>query len=262
MNVLPTDTEPKFPSTHWSWLIAAGESSERGVEHLGKLLKHYEFALKHYIMKRFRCDDQSAQDLFQGFVLEIILGKQMVAKAKRLKGHQFRSFILAALNNYVSSDLRKRWAQKRQPPGGICSLDELVEQEQSFVSDSGIDAFDLDWARGVLNQALDRMEAECAKSGGTVIWGVFEGRLRRPILDGVEPTPYDELAKRFGFNSPTQAQNALVTAKRIFSRVLRSVIADYAEGETAIEVELRELQLILASAATNGLRRSAPTDRA
>jgi hypothetical protein len=65
-------------------------------------------------------------------------------------------------------------------------------------------------------------------------------------LEGKPSPSYQELVERFGFSSPTQASNMLVTAKRTYARVLRSVIGEYARDEQEIDDELADLQAILA----------------
>jgi hypothetical protein len=51
--------------------------------------------------------------------------------------------------------------------------------------------------------------------------------------------------EKFGFRSPTEASNALVTAKRMFVRALRAVVAEYARDENGIDREIEELRAIL-----------------
>jgi hypothetical protein len=45
--------------------------------------------------------------------------------------------------------------------------------------------------------------------------------------------------------SPEQASNVLITAKRMFARALRSVVAKYADAGD-VETEIRDLKSILA----------------
>jgi len=78
------------------------------------------------------------------------------------------------------------------------------------------------------------------------VWGVFDRRDARPVLHGEKPVEYGDLVQRFGFRSPLQASNALVTAERMYGRMLRAVIGEYAEGEEEIEAEIAELRTILA----------------
>ena len=122
----------------------------------------------------------------------------------------------------------------------------LARRTVSPDADSPSDVFDVAWARELLGEVLRRMEAECDGARRREIWGVFESRILRPILDNAATLPYEQLVKRFGFRSPTQAANALVTAKRMFARTLRTVVSEYALGEQAVESEIRDLQHILA----------------
>ena len=86
----------------------------------------------------------------------------------------------------------------------------------------------------------------CETSDRREVWGVFESRLVGPILKGTEPIGYQELVERFGLGSPAQASNVLITAKRIFARTLRSVVAEYCRDNREMESELEELREILA----------------
>ncbi len=58
--------------------------------------------------------------------------------------------------------------------------------------------------------------------------------------------PYDDLVRQNGFSSPVRAANALVTAKRMFTRVLRAVISEYQGDEAEIDSEIDDLHKILA----------------
>jgi hypothetical protein len=105
------------------------------------------------------------------------------------------------------------------------------------------------WAREVIAEALGRVKTECMASGSLACWNVFDCRVIAPILDGVEPLPYEQLVRRFGFKSPTEASNALVTAKRMFVRALHAVVAEYAGDKGRTDEEIHELRAILSRAA-------------
>jgi hypothetical protein len=77
------------------------------------------------------------------------------------------------------------------------------------------------------------------------VWGVFEARLLGPLLHGAEPTDYEELVGRFGLASAAQASNVLMTGKRMFARIIRAVVGEYALGDEEIESEIRELYAVL-----------------
>ena len=83
-------------------------------------------------------------------------------------------------------------------------------------------------------------------SGRADLWGVFQCRVMAPILEGAQPVDYGQLVERFGLKSPAHAWNVLITAKRIFARTLRSVVAEYCRDDDEIESEIAELRGILA----------------
>lgn len=53
------------------------------------------------------------------------------------------------------------------------------------------------------------------------------------------------MVEQFGFPSPTAASNALVTAKRMYARILRAVVAQYADDPHEVESEIAELRAIV-----------------
>jgi hypothetical protein len=65
------------------------------------------------------------------------------------------------------------------------------------------------------------------------------------MIDGEKPESYDTLVTRLGLESPSQASNLLVTAKRMFARHLRAVVAETVADPDQVEEELRELKMCL-----------------
>jgi len=98
------------------------------------------------------------------------------------------------------------------------------------------------------------MHAELHRRGRLKIWSVFEQRVLMPLLDDQPAPPYADLIQRFQFKSPSQAFNALVTAKRMFQRHLTSVLTDYAGNNQDLDAELSSLRSILKSALPNPTR--------
>ena len=69
-----------------------------------------------------------------------------------------------------------------------------------------------------------------------------EGRILKIILSDDAPLEYETLARMYGFRSLGQVFNALVTAKRMFKRHLREVIAQYAIEDAEANQELEALR--------------------
>jgi len=237
----------RYPTTRWSTVVRAGEEDgESRRQALSRLLERYMPALRAHLLCGMRIAEDRAQDLLQSFVSDKILEQNLVARADPGRG-RFRAFLRTALENYVRSVLRRGQTAKRLPPGG--PLLPIDEREQCLADlDCPTDAFDVAWARQLLADVLECMEADCREQDRMDVWGVFEGRVLRPILQHAEPAPYDVLIKHFEFESPAKACNALVTAKRMFMRTLRSMISETVADERLVEEEIRELKAILLSA--------------
>jgi hypothetical protein len=77
------------------------------------------------------------------------------------------------------------------------------------------------------------------------VWGIFDARVVTPMLEHSEPLSYEQLVARMGFTSPAQASNVLVTAKRMFIRIIRGVIGEYELGDEGIDAEIADLRLLL-----------------
>jgi len=100
----------------------------------------------------------------------------------------------------------------------------------------------------VIDRTIERMKQECRGSGRGDLWTVFEARVLAPTLGQDDAVPYEELIEKAGFASPVQAANALVTAKRMFARIIRQVISEYEGTDAEIDTELNDLHEILARA--------------
>jgi RNA polymerase sigma-70 factor (ECF subfamily) len=235
-----------FPSTHWSVVETAGREDSRGDRPaLEALLKRYLPALRGHLLRRRAVQPDRIDDLLQGFVTSKVLEADLIARGDRNRG-RFRTLLLTALDNFVVSQVRHDQAAKRGA-GKIGSLD----LEHDFPALGGAapsvaDAFDVAWARQILRETLARMRAQCATDGRPDIWGVFESRVLKPDLEGAEPPSYSQIVERYGYRSPTKMWNAVRTGKHLFTRLLRSVIAEYEGSGEQIEAELQDLRAICA----------------
>ena len=210
---------------------------------LGSLLARYLPALRAYLIGKRGIQPHCAEDLLQEFIATKVLEKNLIGRADRALGSKFRTFLLTALDRFVLNKLRDARAAVRFPrTGRVVGLDAAYGVPSRGVSPP--EAFEIAWAREVLEEVSRRMKAECMAKGRADIWVVFECRTLRPILDRTEPLDYEEVVKRFGYRSPLQAWNVLMTAKRMYRRLLLEVVAEYA-GPEHVEAEVAELREIL-----------------
>jgi RNA polymerase sigma-70 factor (ECF subfamily) len=242
------DSSQRFPLTQWSLVARAGGATEdERREALGVLMRRYLPALRAHLVFQKRISPHLADDVVQGFVCDKVVEQGLLAGADQCKG-RFRTFLLTALDRYVIDQARFEGAKKRAPGGGVASLEQLQMRDPMTPGGGPSVAFDVAWAREVLAEAVKRMEEECMASERPDTWGVFRCRVLEPTLTGAPQAGYGELVARFRLRSPAQASNVLMTAKRMFERVLRSVVGEYAEDEAQIDQEIEDLRSILSRA--------------
>jgi RNA polymerase sigma-70 factor (ECF subfamily) len=219
-------------------------NAERGREALGQLLACYLPALQTHLVRGRGMAPDDSEDVVQEFVASKILEKGLIGQADRQLG-KFRTFLLTSLDRFLVDWIRQQNSKKRSPgEKGVVSLGDGAQCVQSHSTSS--DVFDVAWARDVLAETLRRMRQHCQAEGRMDLWGVFECRVADPVLKRTEPVDFQQLVVRFGFSSPAQASNVLITAKRMCARTLRSVVAEYTRNEEETESEIAELRGILA----------------
>jgi RNA polymerase sigma-70 factor (ECF subfamily) len=251
-----TSTSPygAFPTTHWSLVARAGcESGEAKRAALGRLLEQYLPPMRAHLVFARRLDREQADELLQQFLADKVLGQDLVRRVERGRG-RFRTFLLTVLEHFVWDRFRDAKSAQRRAGGAPASLDD-PGAAAAAAAGAAVDpspapgqAFDVAWAKQVLAHAVDRMRQECESSSRPDVWAVFEGRVLRPTLHQQDPVPYGELVRRLGFASPTQASNVLVTANRMFVRVLRAVVGAYERDEGQIDEEIADLRRTLSGA--------------
>lgn len=239
----PAEDRPAHPQTRWS-LIARVQTNDPRVREnaLNELLTIYCPVLRKYLVAGMGLSPDTAADLLQGFVADRILSQDALASVRAEAG-RFRNFLLTACRHYVISEMRKQQALKRAPAAAPSSVDELHSLPSADPSQQHL--YNLEWARHTLAEALARMRRECEQKRRTDLWEIFDGRIIQPLLGGETALPYETLVARYGFQSPTQASNALITAKRMFKRLLEDVVRDTVETDAEVEEEIRDLKQIL-----------------
>jgi hypothetical protein len=202
-------------------------------------------ACTHLVLTR-RLEPDRADDVLQSFVSSRVVEQGLLERVGPGRG-RFRTYLLHALGNFLVDQVRAERAQKRSA-GDVRSIDAGDEGRSIDPADDAPqpdERFDRAWARQVIDQAGALMRAQCARDDRADIWEVFVARVLAPALDGAPPVPYDELVARFGYETPEQASNVLMTAKRSFQRALRQVVADYCD-ESEVDDELRDLRVTVA----------------
>ncbi len=238
-------TEGRFKTTRWSEIdsIAKPNADQRRAA-LNGLIQQYWKPVYCYL-RRKGCDNEQAKDLTQGFFHEIVLGRRLIEQADADKG-RFRTFLLTALDRYVTSVHRHEAAAKRRPKEAIAALEEVDEGSMSVVAGDmkPEDAFTYVWASELLQEVLAEVKQGCAQDGKGAHWQLFCAHVLDPIVAGQESPGLAQLCSRLGVPGTTQAANMIVTVKRRFQAALHNRMRDYVRSDEEVNQEIRDLMEI------------------
>lgn len=235
---LPKPGSPLFPDTRWSLVLGAGmEPASEGKSALERLCRDYWFPLYAFVRRR-GYSPEDAEDLTQGFMLHLI-GSPLLGRADRERG-RFRSFLIGALQHFLSKELRWQQTAKRGGNREILSLD-AEEGERRFAREPADEVtpelqFERNWALSLLEKVFARLRAEYEQAGRAELFEMLQ-----PYLAGKEDMPgYQELARRIG-QSPSGVGVSIHRMRRRYGELLRDEIARTVSSPEEVEAELAHL---------------------
>lgn len=227
-----------FATTHWSVVLAAGESgSGRSMDALERLCRAYWYPIYAHVRRRgHRPED--AQDLTQEFFARL-LSHDSLATVRREKG-RFRTFLLTALNYFLGDAFDRANAQKRGGGRRPLELDALMAEERYALepaTDETPDrAFDRRWAAALMDRAFGRLAQEQVERGKQ---DQFE-HLKTFLGRETEPGEYEALSSELGLGP-----NAIAaTVRRLRLRLRELALTEALQtvcSPVEAEQELRSL---------------------
>lgn len=238
-------TDQEAPqATRWSIVARLHDADDEArLKALDTLLHTYLPVLEWYLSRHPGLDTHQREDLVQGFVASKVIKQNILTRADQGRG-RFRNFLLNAFQNYVRDELRRASTARRAPTTG--PLLPLEEADGVVGDDANMEReFHQDWIRQMVAVSIESMKEECNANDRQDVWSVFSSRLLEPMISGTKPESYRELIKRLDLDSPSQASNLLITAKRMFSRHLHRSVRETIEDPEQAEAELQELKRCL-----------------
>jgi len=238
---LATET---FATTHWSVVLAAGgANTPESRLAWEQLARTYWRPLYGHVRRRGRTHDD-AQDLVQAF-FERLLEKPALQQAQRERG-RFRTFLLAALDNFLANEHDRATALKR---GGGIAFDPLptAGAEADFALEPVAHTtplerlFDRDWANTILDKVLARLAGEFVEGGKAESWE----RLRPFLFRAPAPGEYEAAARHLGI-SPALMRKAVSRLRARLRTLARSEVARTVATVEEVEAEFRHLVDVIA----------------
>lgn len=233
---------PEFQTTQWSEVIALREGNpEQARAGLENLCRAYWYPIYAFV-RREGHNPPDAQDLTQSFFARL-LERRDFETVRRERG-RLRSYLLAALRNFLTNEWQRVRAEKRGGSLTFIPLDELTA-EGRFAREpveelTAERIYERRWALTLLDAALARLEQESQAAGH----GEWFSALRPSLLGEEDAPPQAEIARRLGV-SENALKQALFRMRQRFRAVLRAEIAATVASPAEVEEELKFLAAAL-----------------
>ena len=236
----------RFPTTHWSRVVAAGDpATPEARAALAELCAIYWYPI-YALIRRRGYPAEEARDLVQSYFTRL-LEKGTLAAADRARG-RFRAFLRTDCGYFLADYRDRQHALKR---GGRATVSfDALDAEGRYRADPADDGltperlFDRDWALTLLGGVLDHLAAEHAAAGR----GAWFDRLQVVLTEGPGAVRYAQIAAQLG-TTEAAVQQAVSRLRKRYRAVLRERIAATIDepDEAAIADEVRDLFAALAS---------------
>jgi len=227
-----------FATTHWSMVLAAGQRASPEAEAaLAELCQRYWYPLYVYVRRRVG-DLHQARDLTQEFFARL-LEKRSLARADPERG-RFRSFLLTALQHFLTNEWHKGQAQKRG--GGRRVLPFDFEAKDSTARHEPAHQwtperlYERQWALTLLDRVLTELRVEYDTAGKARL---FE-QLKDFLGGETKTSTYAAAAAALDMSEGALRVAAHRLRKR-YRELLRHEVAQTVADDADIEDEIRAL---------------------
>jgi RNA polymerase sigma-70 factor (ECF subfamily) len=225
-------------------VVRAGRrGSDESERALTTLCETYWFPVYAFV-RRHGHSSHDAQDLTQEFFVRLI-EKNDLAAADRRRG-RFRSFLLAAVQHFLSNRRDLARAKKRGGDRRFLSLD-LDAGERRLAREPAHETtpeklFERRWALTLLENVLGRLRDEFTAAGKQTLFA----RLKGTLAGEKAASNYADLAAEFDMTEGA-IKVAVYRLRRRYRELLRDEIAQTVADPAEIDAEIRELFAALAT---------------
>ncbi len=189
---MPPATGPpgasRFHTTRWSVVLAAARATTGSSAALEELCTIYWRPIYRFIRRRGHTAEH-ARDLTQGF-FAMFLERRDVEAVEPSRG-RFRSYLLAAVKNFLANERTRALALKRGAGSVPLSLSFPLSSEDDWgpaiePADERTpeDDFDRQWALAILRRALERLRDEQTVKGRSEIFERLKPALAGERVEG------------------------------------------------------------------------------
>lgn len=235
----PSGSSSSFPTTHWSVVVNACSIEPPAARAaLETLCRQYWYPIYAFVRRQGR-DHHEAEDLVQSFFAQL-LESERIGSARPERG-RFRTFLLAALTNFLTDEWRRRHAQKRGAGETPIAFD-VADAEKRFAAEpvdgamTPEQAFDRAWALSVVERALAELRGEYEADGRGAVFAAVAAH----VWGDGPATAQAEAARQLGMQEHAFTVAVARLRQRLRDRLRAHVTATVAR-ETDAASELHHL---------------------
>jgi RNA polymerase sigma factor (sigma-70 family) len=238
-----TGGDGRFPATRGSVIdgVRSADSAERR-RALDKLCESYWRPVYKYVRLRWNRAAPDAQDLTQGFFLEI-LNRDLLDRFDPDKS-RLRTYLRLCVDSFVMNEDKAARRLKRGGDVQHLALDFAGAEEElsggtvdpaAIVSPESLEEFfEKEWLRGLFAIAVENLRLLCAERGREMVFQLFEAY----DLEDNDKVSYAQLAQRYGI-AVSEVTNALAWARREFRRIALERLREICASDDEFQREAR-----------------------
>jgi RNA polymerase sigma factor (sigma-70 family) len=240
----PRPDAGQFRSTRWENVLAARDPADPEASRaLAELCGTYWYPLYAFARRKGSTPEQ-AEDLTQGFFSDG-LARGFLRTVDPAQG-RFRTFLLAAFENYVAHQLAREKRGKRGGHVAIVSLDGGGAEARYLREPAHVETaerlYERRWALTVLDRALDRLERKMAGQGKAPLFD----RLKPALLGAEDAVGHARVGEELGMTEGAVKVAAYRMRARL-STLVRDEVAQTVADPSQIDEEIRDLFSMLGS---------------
>ena len=243
MDDVPFDGKGRqFPETHWSQLLELGDPANPNyVENLDRLIHQYWMPVYHYVRSLRPVAVPEAEDLTQQF-FTMLLDRGSLAKLAPERG-SFRGFLKTALKYFLIDQDRSALAHAPRDGARFFPFEQAEaawQDARKGASPPGPDdAFDREWARGVLLEAVSALKQALAAEGKETYFRLFADVWEERSPDEADRKgSYAQLARKYAITE-NDVGNYLRVVRQRLRAILHDIVTDYLGPGENVEDEVR-----------------------
>jgi len=216
----------RFPTTSWNLVRTA-----KKVEALDTLIQIYWKPL-YFFVRQHGYDNETSKDMVQSF-LTTLMQRDAFSKADPARG-RFRTFLLAALSNFLKDCAKAETRLKRGGDQAIFSLD-FAQGESEFKLDVAHGeapevVLNRAWAKNLWKHSLTKLQGDSAHIDAFNLY-----------LTGMD---YSKISQKTGL-SESAAKTAVHRLKGQLRDIIVGHIRDTVSSEADLEAEVAEFMSLL-----------------